>query len=380
MMRRTKAKSTFSAAAAVLLIVMAAAGCTSGEKSNKVLDEGGKSFILKGITDLQQVSQITGADSPNKTDQYAVYGTDLGSMFNAGDKTYFVFGDTFGERAADQIGGGGSFWRSNTIGYTTDKDPSDGIKLDGMIADDTGLAAELLPSAKVDFDEMTKIPTYGLAANGAMYLYYMSVNHWGDPGKWDANYSSVAKSTDNGQNWQLLDQLKWPGGSNFIQVSPYKVQTDKDHAEIYFWCIPSGRFGGVQLMKVDESNIENFADYRYYAGKDADGAPIWSTKLEEAKTVVDDTVGELSVVWNSYLNRWLMTYLKEGEGVVIREGLAPWGPWGDPIDLVTASEQPGLYGPFMNERYTENDGKTIYFTLSLWDPYNVFWFKASLQK
>ena len=34
--------------------------------------------------------------------------------------------------------------------------------------------------------------------------------------------------------------------------------------------------------------------------------------MKDAIDVVDDTAGELSVVWNAYLERWLMTYLKEG--------------------------------------------------------------------
>lgn len=374
-----KPRSGLAAAAAALLIV-ASAGCAGGSKADPMLDPSDKSFVLKGIADMDQVGQITGAESPNKTDRYAVYGTDLGSMMNAGDRTYFVFGDTFGERPADQIGGGGSLWRSNTLGYTTDADPSDGISLDGMIEDDIGLAKELLPSKKIDYDEMTKIPTHGIEANGALYLYYMSVSHWGDPGKWDAGYAGLAKSTDDGQNWTLLDAPQWPGDSNFVQVSPYKVKNDDGTSEIYLWCIPSGRFGGAKLMKVGEADIERQDAYRYYAGQDDKGEPIWSADMAAAETVVDDTVGELSVVWNPYLKRWLMTYLKEGRGVVIREGLAPWGPWGEPIDLVTKEQQPGLYGPFMNDRYTADDGKTIYFALSLWDPYNVFWFKASLEK
>jgi len=345
-----------------------------------MLDAHGKTFVLQGVSDVEQVSQITGAESPNRTDRFAVYGTDLGSMINDGDKTYFVFGDTFGERPPDQIGGGGSFWRSNTIGYTTDDNPEDGIALDGMITDETGLAKELLPSRKVDGDEMTKIPTYGIAANGALYLIYMSVRHWGDPGQWDANYASVAKSTDGGQNWTLLDDLKWPGDGNFVQVAAYRVDNGEKGADLIFWGIPAGRFGGVQLMKTAEADIEKPAAYRYFAGTDGKSEPVWSADPKQAKTVVDDTVGELSVVWNAYLQRWIMTYLKEGEGVVIREGLTPWGPWGDAIDLVTAAEQPGLYAPFMNERYTGDGGRTIYFTLSLWNPYNVFWFKASLDK
>ncbi|MBB6672434.1 DUF4185 domain-containing protein [Cohnella nanjingensis] len=370
----------FQAGAAAAALLLLLAGCAGDARPDPMLNAKGKKFVLQGVKDVKEIGPITGAESPNKTDRYAVYGTDLGSMMNAGDRTYFVFGDTFGERAADQIGGGGSYWRSNTIGYTTDADPSDGIRLDGMITDEIGTAKELLPSLKTDYDEMTKIPTHGIAANGALYLYYMSVNHWGDPGRWDANYASVAKSTDDGQSWTLLNALQWPGDGNFIQVSPFRAKADGGGSEIYFWCIPAGRFGGVQLMKVAEPEIERLSAYRYFAGLDDRGAPIWSSDPKAARTVVDDTVGELSVVWNPYLERWLMTYLKEGRGVVIREGLAPWGPWGEPIDLVTSSEQPGLYAPFMNERYTADGGRTIYFTLSLWDPYNVFWFRASLQK
>jgi len=369
-------RKTLGLSAAVLLLL---SGCAAGGKSNPMLDAADKTFILKGVTDLRQVSQITGEQSDNHTDRYAIYGTDLGSMMNDGDRTYFVFGDTFGERSQFQTGAGGNLWRSNTLAYTTDRNPADGITLEGTITDDFGLAKELLPSKKIDRDEMTKIPTHGVAANGNLYLYYMSVNHWGAPGAWDANYASVAKSADHGENWTLLDDVKWPGDSNFIQVSPYRVQAGKQPAELYFWCIKAGRFGGVQLMKVAETDIENLAAYRYYAGKDDKGNPVWSTDLNEAETVVDDLVGELSVVWNPYLERWLMTYSKEGR-VVIREGLAPWGPWGETIDVVHPADYPGLYAPFMNDLYTEDGGRTIYFTLSLWDPYNVFWFKVSLQK
>lgn len=64
----------------------------------------------------------------------------------------------------------------------------------------------------------------------------------------------------------------------------------------------------------------------------------------------------------------------------IREGLTPWGPWGDPLELVPGKEYPGLYGPYLDPRYVSEDGRRIYFTLSLWDPYNVFWFSADLDR
>ncbi|GJM78572.1 hypothetical protein HMSSN139_10680 [Paenibacillus sp. HMSSN-139] len=154
---------------------------------------------------------------------------------------------------------------------------------------------------------------------------------------------------------------------------------DGEEAEIYFWTIPSGRFGGVKLMRVKERNIEDLGSYEYFTGEDEEGQPRWSKEMNQAKLVVDDTVGELSVIWNPGLERWLMTYLREGQGVVLREGLTPWGPWGDALDLVPAADFPGLYAPFMNDRFLADDGRTIYFALSLWDPYNVFWFKATLE-
>lgn len=336
-------------------------------------------FVLKGVSVLQQVARLIGADSINKTDRYGVAGADLGSMINMGDQTYFVFGDTFGKRDP-QMTGGGEDWRSNVMAVSSDTDPSDGITFDRFIADSANHANELIPAARVDNQEITRIPTHGVAVGATMYLYFMSVNHWGAPGVWDANYSGVAKSTDSGEHWQVIPNLQWPGSSNFIQVSPFPIQNADGSVDVYFWTIPAGRFGPAKLMKVPATGIEQQSSYRYYTGPGAGGTPTWSPDMHAAAVVVDDTVGELSVIWDTYLHRWIMTYLRGGGNIVIREGLNPWGPWGPPIDLVTQSGFPGLYAPFMNPKYVENDGQTIYFCLSQWGPYAVYWMKATLAK
>src|SRR5690606_3977479 len=105
------------------------------------------------------------------------------------------------------------------------------------------------------------------------------------------NYSGVAKSVDEGVTWDVIEGLRWPGDSNFIQVAPYRVQVSDETAEIYFWCIPAGRLGDVKLMKVNENDIEHLSKYMYYAGLDEEGKPIWSEKLDDAVLVVDDEVG-----------------------------------------------------------------------------------------
>ena len=332
-------------------------------------------FVLKGVKNLEEVMQLTGDDLINSTDKYFVSGTDLGSIFEHNDIMCFLFGDTFGPRNKYMTGAGGKNWRSNVMAYTTDLKPDDGVTFDGMIVDATGKAKELLYSEKYDNKEITVIPTHGISANANMYIYFMSVKHWGVPGQWDCNYSGLARSTDNGQNWFKIKDTSWSGDSNFIQVATNKI--DK---QIYIWGIPSGRYGGVKLMKVAEEDIEDKNKYTYYTGTQ-NGEPVWSKNINDAVIIVDFPVGELSVIWNAYLDRWIMTYLNENKAAVqIREGIKPWGPWGKPITLVSGEEYPGLYGPYMNERYTEQEGKIIYFSLSRWIPYNVFWMKAELIK
>jgi len=355
--------------------VVGSAACSPTAEGDPRLNDNAAPFVLTGVTGIEQLCQLTGPDGHNDTIPQMVAGTDLGSMFQAGGKTWFTFGDTFGERAADAVGGQGTIWRSNVMAYTTDSDPSDCITFDGWITDEVGWAKELLESRKRPKKEITVIPTYGFEANGSMYLHYMSVKEWGAPGEWETNHAGLARSTDSGQTWEKLDTVRWPGDGSFQEVSVEKVD-----GELYFWGVPSGRLGGVKLMKVAESDVENLSAYRYFAGTSTEGDPEWSPESSAAMTVIDRETGELSVVWNDYLGRWIMTTMADNADAVMYEGIAPWGPWSEPISLFTQAELPGLYAPFMNAQYVADGGKTVYFALSIWGPYNVFWYKAELVR
>ncbi|WP_269747783.1 DUF4185 domain-containing protein [Agromyces laixinhei] len=104
-------------------------------------------------------------------------------MVNFGDKTFLLFGDTFGDRAPDSYGGQGGNWRSNVAAWTTDDDPSDGLTFDGWApADDFGWASALVEGDHDVNDgtgEVTKIPTHGFTVEDTLYLSYMSVKFLG---------------------------------------------------------------------------------------------------------------------------------------------------------------------------------------------------------
>ncbi|MFC9561257.1 DUF4185 domain-containing protein [Agromyces sp. NPDC056965] len=361
-----------AAAALVAFGAVQLAACTSGDDAMT----GGSpdsEFVIDGVDAVERIARLTGPDAVNDTASAMVAGTDLGSMFEAGDRLWFVFGDTFGERPDDAIGGTGGIWRSNVLATSTDDDPSDGIAFDGFVTDELGWAIEPLASEKRDGVEMTVIPTYGFEANDDLYLHFMSVRHWGDPGEWETNFAGLARSTDDGATWEKLDDVTWPGDGGFQQVSVAQVGD-----ELYFWGIPSGRLGSVQLMKVPEASVDDLGAYRYFAGTDDSGTPSWSDDADDAATVIDRATGELSVQWNPGLERWVMTTMIDNADAALYEGITPWGPWSDPVTLITQDELPGLYAPYLAPRFMSDDGRTMYFTLSEWGPYNVFWYRLDL--
>ncbi len=336
-----------------------------------ILSCAGYSLEVKNI---QQICQLTGESTLNHTELAGVRATERGIMVEYKKWIFFFFGDTFN---AIDIHDPNARWRSNVVAYSTTEDASDGIYFDGWIRDREGFAKELISSEKVNNKEITVIPTGGITIGERIWLAYMSVNHWGESGKWVCNYSSYAYSDNVGTDFHKYNSVKWKGDSNFVQLAFAKLSSD-----IYIWGTPSGRFGGVKLAKVDEADFGKMKSYLYFMGLDSSGSPLWSTQEMVATGIISPPVGEISVAWDDYLQKWIMTYLNEEKrAIVIRDSPQPWGPWSEEKTLVLGyGDNAGLYGAYLHPRYFENDGKTIYFLMTLWPKYNVFLMKAELAK
>jgi hypothetical protein len=324
----------------------------------------GDDIALQRVEDVEFVAWVTGPDSVNQTDaRWDVDGTDLGSMFAHGDTLYIAFGDTFGCCRPSGGGAGGDNWRNNVLGYTTDRVLDDGITLDGMITSSNGKARAVLTRKAKD---VTVIPTHGIAIGDRLYLHYMAVKRWGAPGQWTLNRSGWAYSDDNGQSWVQPDDAIWDGDTNFGQAALVEHE-----GHIYIFGIHGGRFGGVVLARVQPDAILHMSAYTYWDGRE------WVSDLEQAATIASRPVGELSVAWNAYLDRWIMTYLDEvRRAIVIREAVDLTGPWSEPLIVVSANDYPSLYGAYLHP--WASDGEIIYFNMSQWVPYNVMLMRARL--
>ena len=327
---------------------------------------------ITSLAGLDMVARLTGANSINHTDLVGIGGTDLGHMVVHQDRSYFLFGDSVsGETPSD-----GGFWQWNTMAWSADLTPANGILFSGWISDAGGMARRVIYSGYQK--PITEIPTAAISFDNRIYAWFMSVSRWGLPGQWTINYAGLAYTEDLGQHFTIVSGFRLPSDTNFGMVAA-SARTDLPPGEdsyIYVWGTPSGRLGGVKLARVMPPDITNPAAYQYFAGFDS-GQPTWTNSEYSAPLIVQPTVGEMSVMYNKAARTWTLLYFNHSRNrIQLRQAYAPWGPWSNEITVVSGEQYPGLYGSYMNPVYVENHGQAVYFTMSLWDPYDVYLMRA----
>lgn len=342
----------------------------------------GASGRIAGTHGLKVFSRLTGTPSLNNTEAvYDIGGTDLGIPVAHDGKIYFLFGDTFS--GEDPAAGGN--WRRNTVAWSTDATFSNGIVFDGFaVSPTTGHAKQTLASNDpAGSGVITNIPTGGISVNGSLYAWFMNVTQWGPAGgEWYISQAELAKWNDASKAFDMVSGCVFPGTSNFGMVAARAGVGGDPH--IYLWGTPAGRFGGgVKLARFLPSQIESRGAYQYYDGS-VGGIAQWTASESAADYVITGPIGETSVIYNLAVGAWTMLYFSEiNDRFEIRQADAPWGPWSAPTTVMTASQCPsgsyGLYAPYMLPQWVENNGGTIYFTMSLWWPYDVCMAKVVLD-
>lgn len=332
------------------------------------------------INQVTRLARVTGKPidnegllSPNKTaSKWNVGGCDLGIIWEMTPGRYGIFfGDTFGSdfRPNTSVGGGnGGSWRSNVLAFSTDKDLADGLTIDNMAVDANGNAREIVPGGKnaSGYGDWTSIPTGAIRDGNTDYVHYMNIRNWTG---WVTNYSALYKSIDNGQSWAPVQNVKFSFSSNFGQVGYYK----KD-GYVYMIGTRPGRSSSACLARIPEGKMEDQASYEYWNGNTKE----WVTGNEDAATIIiDGTVGELSFIYNKFFKKWIIAYFNsEDYNITMRYADEITGPWSQKIALATGGQYAQLYGSYFHPLSAQE--RTLYFTMSMWVPYNTFLMKVEL--
>jgi hypothetical protein len=333
-----------------------------------------------------KVGALTGPHALTDQKKVDICGTDLGTMAEQNGRIYFAFGDTFGYDGATCQGVGGPNWRSNSFASTTDLDPRDGVRLSEWLCGPDGRAIAIIEgNHETPFasgtSEQTKIPTSMVSVDGTIYLHYMSIRGFAAKGGvWECNGSKWVYSHDSGKTWREYSLPFGDRTSNFnmLALTAAIAKDNPDGQYVYALGTPCGRFGSAKLGRVPKHHILEREAWEFFSllnGRE----PNWTKSCDKAADVITGPVGEASLLWNPAIRRWMYTYLnEETASLQLREADHLWGPWSAPHTLAAAADYPQLYGAFMTPSFLRNAGRTLFFVMSQYGPYNSFLMKAEL--
>jgi len=345
---------------------------------------------LVGDTDIERNESTTSLTYT----RYGVAGTDLGVSFEHNGELIFLFGDTVGRNAYPFSG------KDDSFAHTTDSTVDDGLNLIFYTGKPERFLPPWVPSVSQGAFE---VPMEGVDVNGAAYVFF-TINHTEAR---TMGGSILAKLNDATLNFTYLYTFST---GKFINVHTAVVQNEllaglpqSTGEGLLIWGSGEYRKSDPYLAFMPLESIEDKSALSYFAGLNSDGNPLWSKSEADAQPLFDDPViGELSVAWNQYLERWIMLY----SGVAMRSSPLPWGNWSakqvlfnpftddgyehfihlpghDNItDPLREDEIGGPYGPYIIDKFTKGDDQTstIYFTLSTWNPYTTVLMEAQLEK
>lgn len=332
------------------------------------------------LSNLTMLSRVTGKSLANETLPnintthllYELSATDLGIIWEIEPgKVGIFFGDSYGGNFVPGDNGGpnnGTDWRANVLAFSENKNLDDGLIFSGMAMDslNSKRAREIIPRWK--YKSFTSIPTSAIEIQGVQYVHFMNWQVFG--GEEHLNYSSIYKSTDKGLNWSSCEDLvKFPANSLFGQIGYAKRD-----GYVYMIGTPIGRKNSARLARFLEKDILNHNQYEYWNGI----YKKWMTGSESLATVIlDGTVGEMSVMYLEKYQKWLILYFDEqAYAICYRTASELNGEWSKERVLASGNQYPQLYGSYMHP-FSNNDD-TIYFTMSLWWQYNVFFMRANI--
>ncbi|RLG40034.1 MAG: hypothetical protein DRO01_04690 [Thermoproteota archaeon] len=332
------------------------------------------------VTSEEMICRLVGETSRG----VGVFGADLGVPVivstGGGERLALLFGDVFSP------GGGGA-----NAAATFEPPLRDCPDLE-WVTDPDGRFAEMWPSLREDWVDSSTVPAGAVEVGGVLYVYAMRVTHWAK--RLNASDSvhayGVLFSGRLGEGF-VETEVRWPLDEKFVNVAPVMGRLPSGEEVVYL--LASGRFrdSPIYLGYVPPDDIADPAAYRYFSGLDSDGAPTWSSSLEDAVPVVEDVrVGELSVIYHPTAGAYLLMYKNYGgrPGFHLRVARDLWGPYSQPEVLTPCVPRPawfegpawgGCYGGYLIPGEFGEDGLSLYYTLSLWVPYSTFLMRLSLS-
>jgi hypothetical protein len=192
----------------------------------------------------------------------------------------------------------------------------------------------------------------------------------------DYLHSRLAWSKDYEKTWTWADWYfsKTFGCPEFVQFGPnYKGARDA-----YVYVVSQANDDAyeyspdVVMARVPKDKVSDRSAYRFFAGLDAKGKPLWSADISDRKPIFTDGRGvmRISLTYNLALKRYIMTAShKVGEGphnpsLGVFEAPEPWGPWSTVYYDDHWAGNDRVYHHKFPTKWMSPDGKTMWLLYS----------------
>jgi hypothetical protein len=375
----------------VLFIFLSARGLLAETKSITLTYIAGSSVKLEQlIGDYDKAAKQPTRNLTMK--RFSLQGTDLGYPFEHDGKIIFLFGDSIGKNGGD------------AIGYSTIKDPEQGLLIDMYKGDDGSYLKVAPPGVSMKGFE---VPVCGISVNSIPYVWVKTGRDSG------SEHSILTRFDESKKTFTVIREFSRRPIGKFIEMSAHNFKESipgiPGNSFVLIMGASEYRKSSAYLCVIPEKDFESGKGTRFFAGLDPSGNPKWSLEEKDSVPVIDHpTIGNLSLTWREEIKQWLCVYdSRDPKAILIRHATVPWGKWSQPetifnprrdkgygffIHEVRISGSDGLagpvigqnknniesvwggeYAPFVIERFTKLEDKTLtlYFLLSTWNPYTV---------
>ncbi len=448
----------------IFAIVAAAVALTAVPVTAQVVT----AFTLVGAS--QKVCQLNGdtdweSNTPTAAQTLTNFGmqaADLGAPVDSGGSTlYFLFGDTWPAdhppKSVPEVP------PDDSVGTSTLTAPPTSTTCLGLQLETSAPKTLARPTVTPAIDQgYFNVPSGGVYAGTSLYAFFWT-NHCSKPNPLPVSPSNPLKRPGSTKACPESDSLNSVGNSVLGQSAGtsdiafnqpmvgsaavtmpsgfvYVNAVDPTHAPnlapsaqqlgVFITGVPRYRASVPYLAYATAADLADPSKWMFLSGLSSAGTPNWISRTKwEGKTkhwappsgaeiyspsTSEQCIGEHSLTWNAPLNAWLLLYNCKGPGIEARYAPAPWGPWSDPIVLLSPAHDPGiyctllmsakgcpgltnywptpkqggLYAPFILSRFTQDASPpaqplirraTIYWLVSTWNPYVVVVMQSTLE-
>lgn len=333
-------------------------------------------FILDDETVRKEINEIIDDDNvlnctfvcnliDERANEVGIKGTDLGVGMERNDEIWLLFGDVVGTTI---FKGGAS-----AVAILPKQRDFDFTKMEWKL-DENGNYYQPLHSRRVYGDAST-VPAGGVEIDGRAYIFAMRVIWWNHGPAQTHAYGVLFRENENGEFEEIFN---WSTDEIHVNTAPVFVA---DQQKVYMICTATYRNSPVYLSFVEPQNIEEKDSYYYFSGRNENGMPKWTNNIEEAQPLEgmeNVKAGEISFVYNPVLQKYFImfdSFSIINNGVWLYYSDEPYGPYSRVKVGVLKNASwmqenwSGCYGGYIIPYMFGEDGKDIYFTISVWKPY-----------